>query len=87
MVFDTRRLKKLAISETGFIFDPTTGYIFTTNPIGILIIKALKDGKDFEEIKEVITKEYNCKEDAIEEDIYDFINQLRSWELIKDGVK
>ena len=31
MTYDTSRLKDLAISETGFIFDPMSGATFTVN--------------------------------------------------------
>lgn len=41
---DASRLRQLAISDSGFVFDPTTGHTFTVNPSGALVIAALKEG-------------------------------------------
>lgn len=38
------RLQSLAISETGFIFDPQTGQSFTVNATGLLVLDLLKQG-------------------------------------------
>jgi hypothetical protein len=40
------RIKKnIAISESGFIFNPAVGDSYSTNPIGAEIIKMLKESK------------------------------------------
>ena len=39
---DCERLKQLAVSETGFIFDPQTGQSFSVNQTGHLVIEILK---------------------------------------------
>jgi hypothetical protein len=44
------RIKDLAISETGFVFDPFSGGTFTVNGTGQAIIKALRDGLTAQEI-------------------------------------
>lgn len=85
MAFDTRKLLELAISATGLIFDPATGHIFTVNPAAGLIIGALRDGKDKEDVKELVLREYEIDEDTAERDVSDFIALLVSYELIKDA--
>lgn len=85
MAFDNKKLLELAISATGLIFDPATGHIFTINPTGCLIISALRDGKDKDDVKELVLKEYEIDEDTAERDLSDFITQLVSYELIKDA--
>lgn len=84
MPLDTKKLKELAISEAGLIFDPSTGYIFTSNPVGIAIITALRDGNDKDEIKQLITEKFEANEYMIEKDTFDFFNQLIALGLISD---
>ena len=40
------RLKDIAISQSGFVFDPTTGVTFSVNATGQLILLKLRDGVD-----------------------------------------
>ncbi|MDI6744789.1 MAG: PqqD family protein [Thermodesulfovibrionales bacterium] len=81
---DVDRLKGLAVSETGLIFDPSTGSIFTTNNTGAFLFTALKDGKDINEIKESIVNEYEVDDNTAELDILDFINQLTNCGVVKN---
>ena len=36
--------KSIALSDSGFVFDPSSGDSFSTNPIGLEIINQLKEG-------------------------------------------
>lgn len=85
MMFDTSKLKELAISESGLIFDPATGTIYTSNPVGLLILGALKDGKEGFEIRNLVVKQYDVDEQTAERDIYDFYSQLHGSGVIKDA--
>ncbi|MBS2011173.1 MAG: PqqD family protein [Cyanobacteria bacterium SZAS TMP-1] len=42
------RLRQLAMSDAGFIFDPQTGQSFTVNKTGHLVINMLKDDATIE---------------------------------------
>jgi len=44
LTLDTKRLKDIAISEAGLIFDPSTGVIYTSNPVGVFVITHLRQG-------------------------------------------
>lgn len=79
---DARRLKDLAINESGLIFEPSTGYVFSSNPTGILIINALKEGRDINEIKHTIAGVYDVEDNTVEKDIFDFLGQLATYGLI-----
>lgn len=85
MAFDVKGLKGLAVSETGLIFDPATGYIFTTNAVGISILSALKDGKEGDAIRAQILQEYDADPEVVERDLFDFFSRLVTCGLIKDG--
>ena len=41
-----RQLKDLAISDSGFLFDPYTGLTFSVNPSGKFLLEELRAGRD-----------------------------------------
>ena len=73
--------KNIAVSDSGFIFNPGTGDSFSTNPIGMEIIALMKEEKDIEAIKAVITGKYNVDDATFEKDYFDFLNMLQSYQL------
>ncbi len=82
---DIMKIKKnIAISESGFIFNPTTGDSFSTNPIGFEIIHLLKEEKSKEEIKESILNRYAVDESTFEKDFYDFSNLLQNSQIAEE---
>lgn len=68
--------KNIALSDSGFVFDPASGDSFSANPIGLEIITLLKDGKSEVEIKRHIVDHYMTDEATFEKDYYDFISTL-----------
>ena len=46
----TDRLSQLAISASGFVFDPRSGATFTVNDTGRTIIEGLRDGNGLDDI-------------------------------------
>lgn len=79
---DIARLHNLAISETGFIFDPVSGNSYNTNETGVFIINQLKTGKSSTEIAATLTEIYDVNHDTGEQDILQLIEVLRSHYLI-----
>ena len=76
-------LKNLAISDTGFIFDPFSGKTFTVNEIGMVIIQSLKNGEDVAFIQNKILEEFDTTLDQLDRDISDFLIQLKEQSLIQ----
>ena len=76
------RLKDIAVSESGFLFDPYSGSTFNTNDTGRLILQLLKEGKDIETIQSEIRNHFKITEEDIRSDIYEFINPLKEAELL-----
>ena len=74
----------IAVSETGFVFDPTSGESYSINPVGQEILHQLKDGKSIEEISTMITGEYEIDAGSFEKYYYDFIGMLRQFQLIEE---
>jgi hypothetical protein len=79
---DRDKLAVLAVSESGFIFDPVTGHSYTANATGLRILELLKSGKNEEEIKAVLLDEFEATEDEVSVDISDFIENLKKYFLI-----
>jgi len=72
-----KKLKRLALNEEGFIFDPETGNSFVTNQTGLFILKKLREGLSEEEIIKALTEEFEVDENTARRDFYDFEEQLR----------
>lgn len=68
--------KNIALSDSGFVFDPSTGESFSTNPIGLEIIRLFKNGKSNAEIKKELLNKYMTDEATFEKDLEDFVNML-----------
>lgn len=75
--------KNIAISESGFVFDPTTGDSFSLNPIGLEILELIKKDKNQAEISEVITTKYDVEPISFDHYYYDFVNMLKQLQLLE----
>jgi len=79
--------KNIALSDTGFVFDPSSGNSFSTNPIGLEIIQLLKQGKSQEDIQTSILERYDTDKSTFEKDYYDFMNVLVKLKLTESHEK
>jgi hypothetical protein len=77
--------KDVAVSDSGFVFNPTTGESYSVNPIGMEIIKLMKEGKSMEEINRVILAHYNVEETTVEKDLHDFMEMLSHYALKEEN--
>ncbi len=72
----------LAVSDSGFIFNPSNGDSFSTNAVGADIIRLMKEGKKLTEIKKEMSAKYDVEPGAFEKDYEDFISQLQDHFLV-----
>jgi hypothetical protein len=75
--------KDIAISDSGFVFDPTTGESYSLNQIGVEILTLLKEGNDQKEISDFILQKYEIDSDTFENNYFDFISMLKQFNLIE----
>ncbi len=75
------KLKRLAISEEGFVFDPETGNSYTVNETGLLILKKLREGLSPEEIAGIMNEEYGISREEALRDIQDFLESMARFGL------
>ncbi|HEY3322202.1 MAG TPA: HPr-rel-A system PqqD family peptide chaperone [Planctomycetota bacterium] len=72
------RLSRLALNDEGFVFDPATGDSFLVNRCGLLILRALNDGKNNKEVIQAVADDYEVSAEDAERDVADFRSQLKS---------
>ncbi len=77
--------KNIAISESGFVFDPTSGESFSLNPIAIEILNMLKEGKGRGDIVESVLKKYDIDRDTFENNYFDFAGMLKQFNLLENS--
>lgn len=76
--------KNIAVSETGFIFNPTTGDSYSINQVGQEILAYLGEGKSPGEITSLMTDIYDIDPPSFEKYFYDFISTLKQFELLEE---
>ncbi len=76
--------KNLAISESGFAFNGSTGDSFLLNETATFIISKIKSNLSREEILDALIKEFDVSPITAEKDLIDFLNQLRTFDLLED---
>ncbi len=84
---DTQRLEDLAVSDTGFVFDPMTGETFSANGTALLILSGLKDQRDRVGLVAMLRDAFEVRGEDIARDVDDFIAQLREVGLLTAEVK
>lgn len=79
------RLKKnIALSESGFVFDPSTGDSYSLNEQAREIVQLLKEGLDLEAITEHMTRTFDIDKVSFEKYYFDFAGMLKQYRLIDE---
>ena len=71
-------LMRLALSDSGFVFDPVTGNSFSVNGSGLAILRRLQQGTDLPGIVASLSEEFEVDILAAERDVIEFANLLRN---------
>lgn len=69
--------KNIATNELGFVFNPSTGDSFSTNPIAANILKMLREGESLSSIKHQLLATYDVEASVLEKDLDDFMQTLK----------
>lgn len=79
------RLKKnIALSESGFVFDPSSGDSYSLNEQALDIVKLLNENRTIEEISKHMTDEYEVESSDFEKYYFDFVGMLRQYRLLEE---
>lgn len=79
---DANRLRELAVSETGFVFDPYSGASFSVNAAGLAVVRALREGADLAAVRHMLAAEFEIAGADVERDIVEFVHLLRREGLV-----
>jgi hypothetical protein len=80
----TERLESLAISPTGFVFDPRSGATFTVNATGRTIIEALRDGRGLDATVAMLAGAFDAGRADLRRDVLEYVRALRDQGLVPD---
>jgi len=73
--------KDIAVSETGFVFDPGTGESFNLNKTGQFIFKLLAENKDPKEIEALVSEKYEIENLNFQRYLDEFVMMLGRYNL------
>lgn len=76
--------ENIAISETGFVFNPTTGDSFTLNETARKVIALLNEGKTIEQTAKVLKETFDVDDTTLERYLFDFVYDLRINKLLEE---
>ncbi len=79
--FDADVFKRLALSDSGFVFDPVTGKSYTVNDTGIWLIKQLQKNPNLDALHSQILREFEGEATVIERNVMEFLEQIRQYVL------
>lgn len=74
----TETLQRLALSDSGFVFDPMTGNSFTVNSTGLAILRHLQRQSDLAQLLRILQEEFDLEPRVAERDVIEFVDLLNS---------
>ncbi len=74
--------KNIATNEFGFVFNPSTGDSYSSNPIAAEIIQKMKESISLEDIKSFLVGKYDVEKSIIEKDVDEFVTILKENNLL-----
>ena len=77
-----QRLKDLAISDTGFVFDPFSGATYTVNDTARCVLDGLKRGLARDELVALLGERFDTAGDDLARDLDDLVRSLRLFGLV-----
>ncbi len=76
-LIDAKLVQRLAVSDSGFVFDPVSGHSFSVNETGLRILRLLKEGQDLPSAVKALCDEFLGSAADIERDVLEFAGLLR----------
>jgi hypothetical protein len=73
----------IALSESGFIFNPNTGESFTLNPTGQELFGMIREGMDYDAIRDYFMDNFEMEESIFEKDFEDFLHMMTSYQMME----
>ncbi|MSP95766.1 MAG: PqqD family protein [Betaproteobacteria bacterium] len=77
-LLEAQTLRRLALSDSGFVFDPVTGSSFTLNASGLAILRQMQKETDIAQVIEGLKADFEVDAPTLERDLAQFAVQLRT---------
>jgi hypothetical protein len=74
----------IALSENGFVFNPSNGDSFTLNNTGKEVLMLIKEGKNINQIADLMSDKYDVDRITLEHYLSDFMNDLSVNNLMEE---
>ena len=74
----------IALSDNGFVFNPSTGDSYTLNNTGKEALALIKEGKEIDQIVDLMLAKYDVDRVTLERYLADFVNDLRINNLLEE---
>lgn len=74
-----KSLQRLAISESGFVFDPVTGHNFTSNETALALLRLLQKTTELDTVLSQLEKKYKGDRQELERDVREFGSLLKDY--------
>ncbi len=75
--------KNIAISDSGFVFNPSSGESFTVNQSGTELLNMIKEGKTDDEIRDFFLEKYDTDANTFDRDFQDFKEIMKQYNLFE----
>jgi len=76
--------ENIALSENGFVFNPSTGDSFTLNNTAKEVLMLIREGKNLSQITESMSEKYEVDKVTLERYLTDFVNDLSMNNLMEE---
>jgi PqqD family protein of HPr-rel-A system len=80
-------LRELAISDSGFVFDPRSGATFTLNATALAIVLALRDGLAAPAIEARLRERFEDAPAELVDDVAEFVRLLEHHGILPSEVR
>lgn len=79
-------LDHLAVSPSGFVFDPSTGATFSANPTARLLLEGVRDGLGLAALVDRLTGDFELPPEAdLPRDVLEFVRVMQEQGLLDPG--
>lgn len=75
---DPEAVGRLALSDSGFVFDPVSGRSYSVNATGLALLRLLQQPTGLAEVVEALQERFEGDAATLERDVIEFASVLRS---------
>lgn len=78
-IFPGAIARRLALSESGFVFDPVSGQSFTVNEAGLAVLRLAQVEEDVAQLLAKLAQQFDATAEEIKRDTMDFAERMKDF--------